>query len=212
MSHDGSKSTKDMSRPTVEQASSRTSTKSAASVHSSSGKDGRNKSASASSSTSYNLESFVTDIINGKFKRILVLTGAGISTPSGIPDFRTPGTGIYDNLHKFNIPYPEAIFEKDYFQRNPKPFFKIAKDLIPNVRKYKPNRIHFFIRLLQEKKILHRLYTQNIDSLEVLAGIRSDKLVEAHGSFRTAKCTKCSNIYPSDYVEVSSQLLEFCFI
>ncbi len=110
----------------------------------------------SSQSSTYTLDNFIADIINSKFKRILVLTGAGISTPSGIPDFRTPGTGLYDNLHKFNVPYPEAIFEKDYFQRNPRPFFKIAKDLIPNVKNYKPNKIHFFIRLLQEKKILHR--------------------------------------------------------
>ena len=131
-----------------------------------------------------------------------MLTGAGISTPSGIPDFRSPGTGLYDNLAKFNIPYPEAIFEHDYFQRNPKPFFRIAKQLIPNITKLKPNKIHFFLRLLQEKKLLHRLYTQNIDNLERLAGIRSDKLVEAHGTFRTAKCVKCQLFYSGSFVEV----------
>ena len=161
-----------------------------------------NSTRKASAITVYDLDALIDDIMNRKFKKILVLTGAGISTPSGIPDFRTPGTGIYDNLAKFNVPYPEAIFEKEYFKRNPKPFFRIAKDLLPNKRQYKPNKIHYFIRLLQEKKILHRLYTQNIDSLETLAGIRPDKLVEAHGSFKSAKCTKCSNIFPSDYVEV----------
>ncbi len=154
-------------------------------------------------SNSYTLENLINEIVSKKFKKILVLTGAGISTPSGIPDFRTPNTGIYDNLAKFNVPYPEAIFEKEYFRRNPKPFFKIVKDLLPNKKQYKPNKIHYFIRLLQEKRILHRLYTQNIDSLETLAGIKPEKLVEAHGSFRSAKCVKCTNAYPIDYVDVS---------
>ena len=175
---------------------SRASSKSASSINTV-----NSRKASATSGI-YNLDCLINDIINRKFKKVLVLTGAGISTPSGIPDFRTPGTGIYDNLEKFKVPYPEAIFEKEYFRRNTRPFFKIAKDLLPNKKQYKPNKIHYFIRLLQEKKILHRLYTQNIDNLETLAGIRPDKLVEAHGSFKSAKCTKCSNEYPAEYAEV----------
>jgi NAD-dependent deacetylase sirtuin 3 len=185
-----------LNRPMERTLFSRASSKSASSINTV-----NSRKASATSGI-YNLDCLINDIINRKFKKVLVLTGAGISTPSGIPDFRTPGTGIYDNLEKFKVPYPEAIFEKEYFRRNPRPFFKIAKDLLPNKKQYKPNKIHYFIRLLQEKKILHRLYTQNIDNLETLAGIRPDKLVEAHGSFKSAKCTKCSNEYPAEYAEV----------
>ncbi len=77
---------------------------------------------------------------------------------SGIPDFRSSQTGLYNNLEQYNIPYPEAIFEKSYFRRNPVPFFRLAKELMPNIEKYKPNKIHYFIRLLQDKKILHRYF------------------------------------------------------
>lgn len=62
------------------------------------------------------------------------------------------------------MPYPEAIFDIDYFTYNPKPFFTLAKELYPG--KYKPNYIHYFVRLLHEKGLLLRCYTQNIDGLE----------------------------------------------
>lgn len=92
------------------------------------------------------------------------MAGAGISTPSGIPDFRSPGSGLYSNLQKYDIPYPEAIFELAFFFHNPKPFFTLAKELYPG--NYRPNFTHYFLRLLHDKRLLLRLYTQNIDGLE----------------------------------------------
>lgn len=77
---------------------------------------------------------------------------------------RTPGTGLYDNLRQYNIPSPESIFDISYFATNPKPFFALARDLYPG--KYAPNLVHYFVRLLQEKSVLLRNYTQNIDGLE----------------------------------------------
>ncbi|XP_074854080.1 NAD-dependent protein deacetylase sirtuin-3, mitochondrial isoform X2 [Carettochelys insculpta] len=128
--------------------------------------------------------------------RIVVMAGAGISTPSGIPDFRSPGSGLYSNLQQYNIPYPEAIFEIAYFFHNPKPFFTLAKELYPG--NYRPNYAHYFLRLLHNKGLLLRLYTQNIDGLERVAGIPPDKLVEAHGTFATATCTVCRRSYPGE--------------
>ncbi|KAM8969468.1 NAD-dependent protein deacetylase sirtuin-3, mitochondrial isoform 2-T2 [Sarcophilus harrisii] len=97
-------------------------------------------------------------------QRVVVMVGAGISTPSGIPDFRSPGSGLYSNLEQYDLPYPEAIFELDFFFHNPKPFFALAKELYPG--NYRPNLAHYFLRLLHDKGLLLRLYTQNIDGLE----------------------------------------------
>ncbi|XP_058606780.1 NAD-dependent protein deacetylase sirtuin-3, mitochondrial isoform X3 [Onychostoma macrolepis] len=132
----------------------------------------------------------------GRVRNIVVVAGAGISTASGIPDFRTPGTGLYANLAKYDIPYPEAIFNIDYFSDNPHPFFSLAKELYPG--HHRPNYVHYFIRMLHQKGLLLRMYTQNIDGLEKLCGIPDDKLVEAHGSFATAACHLCYTPYPAE--------------
>ncbi|XP_015992682.1 NAD-dependent protein deacetylase sirtuin-3, mitochondrial isoform X1 [Rousettus aegyptiacus] len=132
----------------------------------------------------------------GACRRVLVMVGAGISTPSGIPDFRSPGSGHYSNLQEYDVPYPEAIFELPFFFHNPKPFFALAKKLYPG--HYRPNVIHYFLRLLHEKGLLLRLYTQNIDGLERASGIPASKLVEAHGSFASATCTVCRRTFPGE--------------
>ncbi|ERE78353.1 NAD-dependent deacetylase sirtuin-3 [Cricetulus griseus] len=129
-------------------------------------------------------------------RRVVVMVGAGISTPSGIPDFRSPGSGLYSNLQQYDIPYPEAIFELGFFFHNPKPFFTLAKELYPG--HYRPNVTHYFLRLLHDKELLLRLYTQNIDGLERASGIPVSKLVEAHGSFASATCTVCRRSFPGE--------------
>ncbi|KAK5612508.1 hypothetical protein CRENBAI_012638 [Crenichthys baileyi] len=155
----------------------------------------------AKSSSRGGLASAARLIKLGRCKNVLVVAGAGISTPSGIPDFRTPGTGLYANLEKYNIPYPEAIFNIDYFSNDPQPFFSLAKSLYPG--SHRPNYIHYFIRMLHHKGLLLRLYTQNIDGLEKLCGIPEDKLVEAHGSFATASCHLCYTPYPAEEAKVA---------
>lgn len=124
-----------------------------------------------------------------KFKNIIVFTGAGISTSAGIPDFRTPGTGLYDNLQAYNLSEPEDIFDLSFFRNNPKPFYTLAKELKPG--KYAPTITHHFISMLEEKGILRQYFTQNIDGLDKLAGISDDKLVQVHGSFDSSHCTEC---------------------
>lgn len=129
------------------------------------------------------------DINNGKYKNIVFMVGAGISTSAGIPDFRSPETGLYANLAKMNLPYPEAVFAIDYLRKNPQAFYSLAAELYPG--KFEPTIFHKFMHLIHEKGYLKRIYTQNIDTLERLAGIPGDKMVEAHGSFAANHCIDC---------------------
>ncbi|KAL7402507.1 hypothetical protein ABVT39_015880 [Epinephelus coioides] len=167
-------------------------------VHSSGSTSGQDSPSAlaAKSSSRGGLASVARLVKLGRCKNVVVVAGAGISTASGIPDFRTPGTGLYANLEKYNIPYPEAIFNIDYFSNDPQPFFSLAKALYPG--RHRPNYIHYFIRMLHHKGLLLRMYTQNIDGLEKLCGIPDEKLVEAHGSFATASCHLCYTAYPAE--------------
>ncbi|KAF4587339.1 SIR2 family histone deacetylase [Ophiocordyceps camponoti-floridani] len=129
-------------------------------------------------------------------KRVVVLTGAGISTAAGIPDFRSPKTGLYSNLARLDLPHAEAVFDISYFRRRPEPFYALAKELYPG--KFHPTVSHAFIALLAKKGLLQMLFTQNIDCLERAAGVPADKIVEAHGSFATQRCIDCKETFPDD--------------
>uniref|UniRef100_A0A671V303 NAD-dependent protein deacetylase n=1 Tax=Sparus aurata TaxID=8175 RepID=A0A671V303_SPAAU len=147
------------------------------------------------------LEGVAQYIKSGKCKNILCMVGAGISTSAGIPDFRSPGTGLYANLQKYNLPYPEAIFQIDYFKKHPEPFFALARELYPG--QFKPTVCHYFIKLLKDKGLLRRCYSQNIDTLERVAGLEGDDLIEAHGTFYTSHCVSfcCRAEYNLDWMK-----------
>ena len=117
---------------------------------------------------------------------VVVLGGAGMSTSAGIPDFRSPGTGLYDNLQKYDLPHPQAIFSIDYFRERPGAFYELCRELWPGT--YAPTATHLFIKLLHDKGRLLRCFTQNIDSLETAAGLPPDRVVAAHGNFDGATC------------------------
>jgi NAD-dependent SIR2 family protein deacetylase len=104
------------------------------------------------------------------------MAGAGLSVSAGIPDFRTPGTGLYDNLEKYKLPFPTAIFELRYFREFPEPFYLLAKEMFPG--KWEPTPGHYFVKLLEEKGVLLHAFTQNIDTLERVAGVSDHLLVE----------------------------------
>ncbi|AET41146.1 histone deacetylase HST2 Ecym_7309 [Eremothecium cymbalariae DBVPG len=135
--------------------------------------------------------------------KVMFMVGAGISTSCGIPDFRTPGVGLYDNVSKFNLPFAEAIFEINFFRENQKPFYTLAKGLYPG--NFKPSLFHYFMRLFHMKGRLKRVYTQNIDTLESATGIEDEYIIEAHGSFRKNHCIDCNKEFP---MELFKKVLE----
>lgn len=151
------------------------------------------------------LETIARLIESGSIRRILVLSGAGVSCSAGIPDFRTPGSGLYDNLEAYNLPYPEAVFDLGFYRSNPQPFVDLASELWPG-RKHSPTLSHSFLALLDRKGLLKRNYTQNIDGLECLAGVSEEHLVECHGHFRTSSCIDCG--IPFDGKMAKSIILE----
>ncbi|XP_062376068.1 NAD-dependent protein deacetylase sirtuin-1 isoform X2 [Sardina pilchardus] len=135
-------------------------------------------------------------------KKVLVLTGAGVSVSCGIPDFRSRD-GIYARLAiDFpDLPDPQAMFDIEYFRRDPRPFFKFAKEIYPG--QFQPSPCHKFIAMLDQQEKLLRNYTQNIDTLEQAAGVH--RIIQCHGSFATASCLICK--YKVDCEIISEDVL-----
>ena len=142
------------------------------------------------------LSSIAHKILSGSVRNVIVLTGAGISTNSGIPDFRSPEKGMYTSpafRARFGPQGLSNLFTPEAILRQPEDFFNVVKEVFgPAVDgRYKPTPAHFFIKLLHTKGLLRRNYTQNIDMLERLVGLPKEKVIEAHGSFAKASCVKC---------------------
>eukprot|EP01061_Rhynchopus_euleeides_P047880 TRINITY_DN9899_c0_g1_i1.p1 TRINITY_DN9899_c0_g1~~TRINITY_DN9899_c0_g1_i1.p1 ORF type:complete len:374 (+),score=133.03 TRINITY_DN9899_c0_g1_i1:67-1188(+) len=148
---------------------------------------------------SFDLQGIASHIIDKDARNIVVMTGAGISVAAGIPDFRSPGTGLYDNLSKYDLPYPEAIFTLDFFRDRPEAFFTLAKELWPG--NFMPTPAHYFLKALHDEGRLLRCYTQNIDGLEIVAGLPKDRVVAAHGSFSDAHCIECGKSHDPEFVK-----------
>ncbi|XP_036430651.1 NAD-dependent protein deacetylase sirtuin-1 isoform X1 [Colossoma macropomum] len=142
-------------------------------------------------------------------KKILVLTGAGVSVSCGIPDFRSRD-GIYARLAiDFpDLPDPQAMFDIEYFRRDPRPFFKFAKEIYPG--QFQPSLCHRFIALLDKKEKLLRNYTQNIDTLEQVAGVQN--VIQCHGSFATASCLVCKHKVDCEAIreDIFKQVVPHC--
>ncbi|KAF2274572.1 NAD-dependent histone deacetylase SIR2 [Westerdykella ornata] len=131
-----------------------------------------------------------------KSQNIIVITGAGISTSLGIPDFRSKNTGFYSRLRELGYQEPEEVFDIHLFDQDPTIFYRLAGNILPDLEKWSPT--HEFIRLLQDKGKLLTNYTQNIDNVEAHAGIRKEKLIQCHGSWATATCRKCKYKIPGE--------------
>lgn len=143
----------------------------------------------------YTLEHFIDKL--QKANKILVLTGAGVSTSLGIPDFRS-SEGFYSKIKYLGLDDPQDVFNMDIFLQDPSIFYNIAHMVLPPENIYSP--LHSFIKMLQDKGKLLRNYTQNIDNLESYAGIKAEKLVQCHGSFATASCITCHWQLPGEKI------------
>ena len=130
-------------------------------------------------------------------KKIIVLTGAGISTSLGIPDFRS-SEGFYSKLGDLGLSDPQDVFSLEVFSEDPSVFYNIAHMVLPPENMYSP--LHSFIRMIQDKHKLLRNYTQNIDNLESYAGVEPEKMVQCHGSFATASCVTCHWKVPGERI------------
>jgi NAD-dependent protein deacetylase/lipoamidase len=117
----------------------------------------------------------------------VALTGAGISVPSGIPDFRTPGTGLWENVD------PMEVAHIDVFERDPARFWSYYRPRFHSLGDKRPNAAHEALAELERRGLLEGVITQNIDRLHRAAGSRD--VIEMHGSIETSTCRQCAESY-----------------
>jgi NAD-dependent deacetylase len=123
-------------------------------------------------------------------KRMVALTGAGISTPSGIPDFRSPSSGIWNNVD------PMAVASAHAFRHRPQDFYDWIRPIARQTLEAQPNAAHLALAQLEEYGSLQAVITQNVDMLHGKAGSRN--VYEVHGHLRELTCLRCHTVYPSD--------------
>jgi NAD-dependent protein deacetylase/lipoamidase len=116
-------------------------------------------------------------------KNAAALTGAGISTESGIPDYRSPGTGLWEKMD-------QSLVSLEGFRRAPQRYYDYALELYPVRKSARPNPAHKMLAELERRGILKGVITQNVDGLHQDAG--SEEVHELHGSLRQAVCLGCS--------------------
>jgi NAD-dependent deacetylase len=123
----------------------------------------------------------------------VALTGAGVSVPSGIPDFRTPETGLWAKVD------PMEVAHIDVFERDPKRFWSYYRPRFQALGDKQPNAAHEALAELERRGLIEGVITQNIDRLHRAAGSR--KVIEVHGSIETSSCTACGTGFGLDQVD-----------
>ncbi len=126
-------------------------------------------------------------------ERVVALTGAGVSVPSGIPDFRTPETGLWAEVD------PMEVAHIDVFERDPARFWSYYRPRFHALGDKRPNRAHEALAELERRGLLDGVITQNVDRLHRAAG--SENVVEVHGSIETSSCTRCGASYGIEEVD-----------
>jgi NAD-dependent deacetylase len=129
----------------------------------------------------------------GESSCTVALTGAGVSVPSGIPDFRTPETGVWANVD------PMKVAHIDVFERDPARFWSYYRPRFHSLGDKEPNAAHEALAELERRGLLEGVITQNIDRLHRAAG--SENVVEVHGSIETSSCTRCAASFGIEEVD-----------
>jgi NAD-dependent deacetylase len=125
-------------------------------------------------------------------RNAVVLTGAGVSVPSGIPDFRTPGTGLWEKVDPMEVAHIES------WRRDPQRFWSFYGDRFVSLVDKRPNEAHLALAELERRGLIRAVITQNIDRLHRLAG--TGRLIEVHGSIEWSVCLECGDRVSIDRV------------
>ena len=133
------------------------------------------------------------DLLRGA-ERVVALTGAGISTAAGIPDFRGP-QGLYVT-RRYD---PAATFDFSAFRRDPAPFYEFTRDFLGVIHTVEPTFTHRFLADLESQGKLTAVVTQNIDALHQKAG--SNNVISVHGDYWTSHCLSCNAEFDLEYME-----------
>jgi NAD-dependent deacetylase len=134
----------------------------------------------------------LAELIRGS-RCTVALTGAGVSVPSGIPDFRTPETGLWANVD------PMEVAHIDVFERDPARFWSYYRPRFQSLGDKRPNPAHEALAELERRGLVEGVITQNIDRLHRAAGSRN--VVEVHGSIETSSCRRCARSFDLGEVE-----------
>ncbi|NIT14803.1 MAG: NAD-dependent protein deacylase [Candidatus Dadabacteria bacterium] len=126
-----------------------------------------------------------------KSRSAVVLTGAGISTDSGIPDYRSPGTGLWEKMD-------QSVVSLSGFLKKPESYYSYALELHHIRSQAKPNIAHNMLATLEKDGLVKAVITQNVDGLHKEAGSKS--VYELHGSLREAFCLSCNSLYLMEHI------------
>ena len=129
----------------------------------------------------------------GRSRLAVALTGAGVSVPSGIPDFRTPETGLWAKVD------PMEVAHISVFEREPERFWSYYRPRFQALGDKEPNRAHEALAELERRGLIEGVITQNIDRLHRAAG--SENVIEVHGSIETSSCMECGRSFGLDEVD-----------
>jgi NAD-dependent SIR2 family protein deacetylase len=140
-------------------------------------------------------EEIINLLKTNQLKNITFITGAGISTAAGIPDFRSSNGLFAQTQKKYNLSNPAQFFQIGLFYSHPEYFYDFCKNVEKQINSCKPTKAHLFQGFLCQKGLVRRIFTQNVDGLEIKAGCPKELCTFAHGRIDVAGCPECLRDY-----------------